>query len=268
MKCPFCGKEIADESSFCLFCMKPLNAKKDTTKSFKKSRLNIVIIALATYIVLMLSLGGYFLFFHKSEKPNNYKKGTTTATSSIDRNETRADEKTSEPNEASEVSEASSSEKVVNSSSSQNAQSSTASLVSEIPQKAENNSSSKPESVSSKETNTTPSASACKHNWEPQTKTVHHDEEGHYETEEKAKKVTKYKCAVCYKLYTTLDDYYSHFEAHTEASGSSIDILRERYEIVEDWEYYDEKKWVVDKEAYNETVITGYKCSICGEKKQ
>ena len=108
------------------------------------------------------------------------------------------------------------------------------------------------------------------HSWVAQTKTVHHDETGHYETVVDAKEVTKYRCPLCGygsdNEYSSLDAYYKHFDAkHGDDSLSST--FRDSYEEVERWEEYETEEWIVDSEAYDEKVITGYKCSVCGAKK-
>ena len=115
---------------------------------------------------------------------------------------------------------------------------------------------------------TTQNNSKCAsgHSWKELTKTVHHEEVGHYEDKEIANKVNKYKCAVCYSNFNSVNEYYSHFDASHGNTGNS-NVFRERYESVEDWDYSYEKQWVVDTEAYDETVVTGYKCSVCGETK-
>ena len=86
---------------------------------------------------------------------------------------------------------------------------------------------------------------------------------------QKSTKVTKYKCPICYNKFASLDEYYNHFDnAHKPSySGDPITILRSQYTTVKDNEYYYEKEWVVDKEAYDEIVITGYVCGVCGASK-
>ena len=104
------------------------------------------------------------------------------------------------------------------------------------------------------------------HTWKELTSTVHHEEKGHYEDKEIAYKVDKYKCAMCYKKFNSLNEYYNHFDnSHTNSLNSGA--FRELYEIVDDWEYTYEKEWVVDTKEYDETIITGYKCSVCGKTK-
>lgn len=106
------------------------------------------------------------------------------------------------------------------------------------------------------------------HSWEKVTETAHHKEQGHYEDVKVSKKVQKYRCPMCgysASTYSTLDAYYSHFDS-THGADANSSFNRDRYEIVEEWEYTYETQWVVDKEAYTETIITGYKCSVCGKK--
>ena len=110
------------------------------------------------------------------------------------------------------------------------------------------------------------SGSANGHDWVAITQAVHHDATGHYETVTDAKKVNKYKCPLCNKKYDSIEEYYLHFDSVHENDFLS-EVWRERYETVEAWEYYDTQQWVVDSEAYDETVITGYRCSICGQTK-
>ena len=82
-----------------------------------------------------------------------------------------------------------------------------------------------------------------------------------------AKKVQKYRCWLCsyaQPTYATKDAYYAHFDsAHGNEPNSSY--FRERYEMVEDWVYETVTVWVVDREAYSETVVTGRKCDACGK---
>ena len=112
------------------------------------------------------------------------------------------------------------------------------------------------------------------HNWKPIYKTVHHkavthqEDQGHYEKE-------AYDVCVFY-------DYGVEFDADDKAGirefGSSILQKIANGELPEDapcrtrLEERYRKKWVskmvtvVDKKAYDELVIVGYKCS-CGVKK-
>lgn len=136
---------------------------------------------------------------------------------------------------------------------------------------SKNNSKTTVPSSSQVQNNTRPnttSSNPCAngHTWKELTSTVHHEETGHYEDKEIAYKVDKYKCAMCYKKFNSLNEYYNHFDnSHTNSLNSGA--FRELYEIVDDWEYTYEKEWVVDTKEYDETIITGYKCSVCGKTK-
>lgn len=117
------------------------------------------------------------------------------------------------------------------------------------------------------------------HNWVAVTSTVHHDEEGHWEDvlvsaawteevpvyEEQARSI----CNTCGADITgnTGDHMYQHM-INGENGGYRIDYIKVQTgtnKITHDAVY--EKKWVVDKAAWDETVTTGYKCSGCGATK-
>ena len=117
------------------------------------------------------------------------------------------------------------------------------------------------------------------HNWVPVTTVVHHDEEGHWENvlvseawteevpiyEEQAREI----CNGCGADITA--DPYTHNENHMlngEAGGWTTEYVQVQVgtnKINHDAVY--DKKWVVDKAAWDETVTTGYRCSSCGETK-
>ncbi len=88
-----------------------------------------------------------------------------------------------------------------------------------------------------------PAVIACTHSWQEIT-----------DTQPSERKVTYYKCPICYAKFKSLDAYYTHFDAKCGLSFNAH-ILRERYETVNEWESYDK------------TVIAGYKCTKCGETK-
>ena len=105
------------------------------------------------------------------------------------------------------------------------------------------------------------------HTWIEIANTVHHDEVGHYETVQDAREVIKYQCAVCYSRFDSIEQYYSHFDETHSYDDLLVGIYRDRYETVTDWEYYEKQEWVVEQEAYDEIVVTGYQCSVCGTMK-
>ena len=81
---------------------------------------------------------------------------------------------------------------------------------------------------------------------------------------QESRRVEKIKC-VCGNKTNTEEEYYAHFES---AHGNSAHYapMKERYEHVYETVYETVTKWIVDREAYTETVVTGRKCDICGEK--
>lgn len=114
------------------------------------------------------------------------------------------------------------------------------------------------------------------HNWVAVTKTVHHDEVGHYETvtvqaayDEPVYESGHVICGGCGKDFGVGnaaveawgdhadEDFYDNCENyHTE----------ERQVGTKHHDAVTEQKWVVDQKAYDETITTGYKCS-CGATK-
>ena len=106
------------------------------------------------------------------------------------------------------------------------------------------------------------SGSANGHTWLSISQTVHHNEEGHYEWVEVKSASKWYHCPRCSSEFESLNDYYSHFDSN----HSDTIFLRDEYTQETIPAEYEEK-WIVDREAYDETVITGYRCSICGQTK-
>ena len=100
------------------------------------------------------------------------------------------------------------------------------------------------------------------HNWVAITETVHHDEVGHYEYVIVKEEGRWYKCPRCGDEFYSLDSYYSHFDNN----HSDTSFLRDSYTHGRIPAEYEEK-WIVDKKAYDETITTGYKCSVCGQQK-
>ncbi|WP_338631772.1 hypothetical protein [Clostridium baratii] len=116
------------------------------------------------------------------------------------------------------------------------------------------------------------------HSWTPIKKTVHHKEQGHYENvlvkPAWTEKVPVYEeqeraiCNGCGKDITNNITEHNRNHAlngekggwHTEWRNVQVGTKTVKHEAV-----YN-KKWVVDKKAYDETIITGYKCS-CGATK-
>jgi len=127
------------------------------------------------------------------------------------------------------------------------------------------------------------------HDWVKQTKTVHHDEEGHFEDVQKGTRTvvdeeawdepvyeTKAVCSACgYEADSTseindhLDTHYDPELGYSDASYSTkrvqVDTIHHPERTHEEPVY--EQEWRVDHKAWDETVVTGYWCSICGAEK-
>lgn len=128
--------------------------------------------------------------------------------------------------------------------------------------------------------------SAHEHTWVEQTKTVHHDETGHYEEvevgtqtviDEEAYEEPVYQakciCSACGYETDSAEEMNDHLDGHYNPDLGYIDAGYSVQQVVIDTIYHPEvsheepvyeQRWVVDSEAYEEAVVTGYKCSTCG----
>lgn len=82
---------------------------------------------------------------------------------------------------------------------------------------------------------------------------------------------TKFRCGGCIQLFDTPDALTAHQKSYIFGSGDyshtgSSTVSGVVIGTVEHPAEY-ETRTVVDKESYDETVVTGYKCSICGATK-
>ena len=116
------------------------------------------------------------------------------------------------------------------------------------------------------------------HKWVEQFKTVHHEEKGHYENVMVADKWIEYKpiyeyqersiCNVCGADITGNTTAHSKQHALAGEGGgwhSEVWEIEVGKETIEHPAVY-EKKWVVDKPAWDEKVSIGFKCE-CGATK-
>ena len=105
------------------------------------------------------------------------------------------------------------------------------------------------------------------HTWVEQTKTVHHEEVGHYEDViVDYENTIIYICPQCNKESKSYDAYASHFDKHI-AADANIRFLKDSYETRTDSKPIYEEQWVVDQVAYDDKVVIGYECALCGETK-
>lgn len=127
------------------------------------------------------------------------------------------------------------------------------------------------------------------HDWVEQTKTVHHDETGHYEevmtgnrtvVDEEAYDEPVYEikcvCSACGYEADSTDEIGDHMDSHYDPELGYIDASYSVQEVVTDVIHHPEvsheepvyeQQWVIDSEAWDETVVTGYRCSSCGAVK-
>ena len=143
----------------------------------------------------------------------------------------------------------------------------------------------KPSSKPSKPSNNTNSNKPSKpnkpshtHNWVASTKKVYHDAVGHNERvkvkDAWTEKIPRYKdvpinvCNGCGQNITGFES--KHNKEHALAGEKGGWHLEYKKEISHYEEVYHEaqytNKWVVDKPAWTETIVTGYSCS-CGAKR-
>lgn len=119
------------------------------------------------------------------------------------------------------------------------------------------------------------------HTWEEVTTTVYHEEQGHYEnvvvkeawTEKKPVYETQARdiCNSC-NADLTGTNIAQHVKEHM-INGTDKGGHRTEYKKVQvgtetiNHPAVTERKWVIDKPAWTEKVVTGYKCSDCGATK-
>ena len=127
------------------------------------------------------------------------------------------------------------------------------------------------------------------HDWVEQTKTVHHDETGHYEEVMTGKRTVvdeeaydepvyeiKCVCSACGYEADSTDEIGDHMDSHYDPELGYIDASYSVQEVVTDVIHHPEvsheepvyeEQWIIDSEAWDETVVTGYRCSTCGAVK-
>ena len=121
------------------------------------------------------------------------------------------------------------------------------------------------------------------HTWVEVYKDVYHAEEGHYENvlvkEAWTESIPVYEekevliCNDCGADLTNLsdEDFKSHMKSHMLSGGKGS--WRTEYKQVQtgtntiNHDAVYEKKWIVDKQAWTEKVLSGYKCNSCGATK-
>lgn len=254
---------------------------KETCKNNKKK-----VIGICTGLVLVLSIGGvsYAINIQDTGATVDKKVATTidketqNGSSTIKNNSKKGnDEKTSETKTSEKDKKTTTTSKKTNSATS----GSNSSSKSNSSSSGSNSSSNKTNNSGASESGSS-SSSAAKpshtHNWVAVTKTVNHEETGHYESVKVSDEWTEY-----IPVYETIEkeicntcgvDITSDYDAHLKAHALNGENASRRTEykqiqtgtnvVTHPAEY--KQQWVKDSDAWTETVTTGYKCS-CGATK-
>lgn len=207
------------------------------------------------------------------------KSKDTTATTDKKADDKKKDDKTDKTKEENKTNSSTSNNNTVSKPSNNGSSNSSSSSNNSSSSSNNNSSSSKPSngssgSSSSSNNKPTPTPPAHTHDWQPVTKTVNHKEEGHYETvtveeawdEPIYEEIAYMKCNGCgHKMYSA-DEYYQHRDSMEFGHGGFTDMYESILIDTIHHEAVTEKRYIVDKEAWTETVTTGYKCS-CGATK-
>lgn len=260
-KCPYCHSDLEDNARYCYFCMHDLEPKKYIkSKSHLSNKLIIVLLSILLTAVFLATtfLTVKFLIPKLKKEFNGFSSFGSVAVYS-DTTESNSNINPDKPNQSfddKDYPKRDDNDNVDSDYSSSETQTSS----DETPSDDNNNNN------NNNDNSNDLSNTECTHNWQEITQIINHPEEGHYETVQKERKIKYYKCAVCYQKHKTLDEYYTHFDS-SHTTSLNINIFRDRYETVDEWEYYDDKVWVVDKKAYDETVVIGYKCTLCDQTK-
>ena len=111
----------------------------------------------------------------------------------------------------------------------------------------------------------TPKPAGCSHNWKAETKTVHHDEvttqKWVVDKPASQKVVSYYVCNTCGYRETSLSGSFAdHIYSHDPAPG--YHVVDETITTPEEGHYE-----TVVTPGWDETVTTGYVCTLCGAHK-
>lgn len=250
--CPHCGKELPQEMQFCPYCMEKLMPETviGDTPIRRRRRWLWAVFLIA---ILLLLLCGLWLWRPWPSPPDPERESTIASTGS------------SVTTTSAVASADPSATQTITSSQTTPATTTTTQSVAATHTTAATGVGT---STSSRATTSggisTTAMCAAGHDWQVVTQTVHVDEAGHYETKTVEKRVTLYRCALCYEEHGALEDYYAHFDA--EHDGDSLEIVfRDRYETFAEYREVEEQQWVVDTPAHDETVTVGRRCRVCGE---
>lgn len=292
-KCPKCGREVHSNAQFCIYCMNSMQPKTDITPAIPRRRsiLLWLIPAFALFLLIALVVIGYHfsLLVNSAQKHMGSWKPTPTEAMQEQENDrivtedtpmepdvipTEPDVTPTEP-DTSEATQKETSEKEEQPSEPDDTlpkETAPDETISVLCDHYYVEATCNAPMTCTKCGTTRGEADENAHQWIAEMATVYHEAQGHYEDTTDSVKKTKYLCFFCGYSQTGFDSMDAVREHITVHSGHSTydlivsypDMLTETREV---WEQITVRTWVVDQEAYEETIIEGYSCSVCGKKK-
>ncbi len=281
--CPHCGKELPQEMQFCPYCMEKLITETviGDTPVRRRRRWWLWLVVLLLLLLFLWGLWLFWLWRHPANPPKGpvvSLGGNVTATTDSTIRSTAQTTAASGTTTATQTTTTTASKTATTNQTTTTTASKTTTTTQTKTTTTSGIATTRKTTVAAKsttahttlQTSTTshaPSATdpcAVTHTWDLITQTVHHDEVGHYETKMVEKRVTLYRCALCYKEFGVLEDYYTHFD--TQHDGDSLEIVfRDRYETFAEYREVEEQQWVVDTPAHDKTITVGRRCRVCGK---
>lgn len=272
--CPHCGKELPQEMQFCPYCMEKLITETvigDTPVRRRRRWWLWLIIAL---LLLLLLLCGLWLMWKWRHPPPPKKEDAASVGASVTTTAAASAASTASTRQTASDATATTTKHpplTYSTGGTSTTHATTTSAASGVTSTGTRGSSAAT-STTARGSSVTPTAStrttaapcAAGHNWEDITETVHVEEKGHYETKTVEKRLTLFRCALCYKEFDVLGDYYDHFDSQHD--GDSLEVVfRDRYETFEEYREVEEQTWVVDTPAHDKTITVGRRCRDCGK---
>lgn len=288
-KCPHCGKQLHSNALYCMFCMTSLQPKKNITpnihKRKKRAAIGVILLVPGILLVLVLLFSKCSAQTSRQDKPaledvlSAGNAAETYGAGSVEQQLSDADENGTETTMEllSQEENADSPEKQT-----ERTEIETESDIAQIESPVQPEQSCQHQYMAANCItpmtcsicgNSVGTVNASAHTWDPVTKVIHHDEVGHYENEEVQYQKTVYLCFFCgydQDGYDSLDALREHISVHS--SAHNYDVIVSRPDMLADtrqvWATKYEQHWVVDQEAYDETVIVGYTCLLCKCQKE
>lgn len=262
--CPHCGKELPQEIQFCPYCMEKLITETvigDTPVRRRRRWWLWLIIAL---LLLLLLLCGLWLMWKWRHPPPQKKEDAASVGASVTTTAAASAASTASTRQTASDATATTTIVPTTTTSTRQVTNSTATTTMATQSTASATHTASPSVSTSTSTISSAAPCAAGHNWEDITEMVHVEEKGHYETKTVEKRLTLFRCALCYKEFDVLEDYYDHFDSQHD--GDSLEVVfRDRYETFEEYREVEEQTWVVDTPAHDKTVTVGRRCRDCGK---